>query len=87
MLRHLQRLLDDVAALVLHEEQVAVGFALADLLHHAEQRDGAVEVAPGVVRAGRGGDGRDGCAQLVDLERGMDCRGAAVGDCLELVGC
>lgn len=87
MLRHLQRLLDDVAALVLHEEQVAVGFALADLLHHAEQRDGAVEVAPGIVCTGRGGDDGDGSAQLIDLKGGVDRGGAAVGDCWKLVGC
>lgn len=80
MLRYLQRLLDDVAALVLYEEQISVSFALADLLHHTEQCDRAVEVAPGVVRAGRGGDDGDGCAQLVNLEGRMDCGGAAIGD-------
>lgn len=61
-------------------------FALADLLHHAEQRDRAIEVSPRVVRAGRRGDGGDGGAVLIDLEGRMDCRGAAVGDCRKLVG-
>lgn len=87
MLRDFQRLFDYIAALVLHEEQVAVSFALADLLHHAEQRDGAVEVAPGVVRAGRGGDDGYGGTELVDLEGGVDCGGTAVSDCWELVVC
>lgn len=64
-----------------------MSFALADLLHHAEKRDGAVEVAPRVVRAGRGGDDGEGAAEFVDLEGGMDRGGAAVGDCLKLVGC
>lgn len=64
-----------------------MSFALADLLHHAKQRDGAVEVAPRVVRAGRGGDNGEGGAELVDLEGGMDRGGAAVGDCCKLGVC
>lgn len=60
--------------------------AFADLLHHSQQRDRAVEVAPAVVRAWRGGRRDDGYAELVEWRRrGVDRARGPVGDGVQLV--
>lgn len=46
MLRDLQCFLEDVGGLVLNEEEIAVGFVFADLLHNAEIVDGGEEITP-----------------------------------------
>lgn len=45
-LRHLERLADDVRRLVLHQQQVPVRLALADLLHDPQVVNQREEVAP-----------------------------------------
>ena len=49
LLGHLERFAQDVGGLVVHQQQVAVRFVLADLLHHAQVVDERKEVAAGEV--------------------------------------
>ena len=47
VLGDLEGFLEDVGGFVLHEEQIAVGFAFTDLLHDAEEVDATEEIPPG----------------------------------------
>lgn len=46
MLWNFNRFFEDIRGFVLHKEEVAVGFVLADLLHNAKEVDRGEETTP-----------------------------------------